>query len=162
ASGSNSSAKAATAKKSASPSARESRSMADTDEKAPKADKPKAAKGEKPEKGDKAKQAQQAPKGGKAAKGEAADKGQKAEGGDHQGAQVDRHLQGARRPGDRLQGDAAQDPHVRVRRPAGEHRAAARARLPRAVAQKFRRARQLYHRHQGAPDFPGDRLRQGH
>ena len=40
------------------------------------------------------------------------------EGGDHQGAQVDRHLQAARRPGDRLQGDAAQDAHVRVRRPA--------------------------------------------
>ena len=54
------------------------------------------------------------------------------EGGDHQGAQVDRDLQAARRPGDRLQGHAAQGAHVRIPRPADQHRAAARARLPRA------------------------------
>ena len=35
--------------------------------------------------------------------------------------------------------------HVRVPRPAGEHRPAARARLPRRVAQELRRARQLRH-----------------
>ena len=58
------------------------------------------------------------------------------EGGDHQGAQVDRHLQAARGPADRLQGDAAQDAHVRVPRPAGDHRAAARARLPRAQSRR--------------------------
>ena len=66
------------------------------------------------------------------------------EGGDHQVAQVDRDLQAARRPGDRLQGDAAQDPHVRVPRPPGQHRAAARARLPRPQSQELRRPRQLH------------------
>ena len=60
----------------------------------------------------------------------------RAEGGDHQGAQVDRHLQAARRPGDRLQGDAAQGAHVRVPRPADQHRAAAGARFPRPVSPK--------------------------
>ena len=65
------------------------------------------------------------------------------EGGHHQGAQVDRDLQAARRPGDRLQGHAAQDAHVRVHRPAGQYRAAARARLPRAESEELRRPRQL-------------------
>ena len=36
------------------------------------------------------------------------------ESGDHRGAQVDCDVQGARRPGDRLQGDAAQIAHVRI------------------------------------------------
>ena len=45
--------------------------------------------------------------------------------------EVDRHLQAARGHADRRQGHAAQEPHVRVRRPAGEYRAAPRARLPR-------------------------------
>ncbi len=58
------------------------------------------------------------------------------EAGHHQGAQVDRDLQAARRPGDRLQGHAAQEADVRVRRPAGEHRAAARARFPRAQSRR--------------------------
>ena len=53
-----------------------------------------------------------------------------------QGAEVDRHLQAARGHADRRQGDAAAEPHVRVRRPAGEHRAAARARLPRAQSRR--------------------------
>ncbi len=52
-------------------------------------------------------------------------------------------------------------PHVRVHRPPGHHRAAARARLPRSQSQELRRPRQLHARHQGAPHFPGDRLRQG-
>ena len=83
------------------------------------------------------------------------------EAGDHQGAQVDRDLQGAREHADRLQGDAAQDAHVRVPRPAGQHRAAARARLPRPQSEELRRPRQLRARHQGAHRVPGDRLRQG-
>ena len=58
------------------------------------------------------------------------------EGRHHQVAQVDRHLQAARRPGHRLQGDAAQDADVRVHRPADQHRAAARARLPRAQSRR--------------------------
>jgi hypothetical protein len=53
------------------------------------------------------------------------------EAGDHQGPQGDRDLQGPREHADRLQGDAAQDAHVRVHRPTGDHRAAARPRLPR-------------------------------
>ena len=210
-------AKGATARRCASPSARESRSMADKDEKAPKAER--APKGGKPEQGGKATRASRRsrPKGGKAptrarrsrtaarspkpkrpeqrvtprlrthfdevvrkklteqfgyknpmqvpvlekvvinmgigegvndrkkVENAAADlaliAGQKA--GDHQGAQVDRHLQAARRPGDRLQGHAAQDAHVRVRRPADQHRAAARARLPRPQPEELRRPRQL-------------------
>ena len=47
------------------------------------------------------------------------------------------------RHADRRQGHAAQGAHVRVPRPAGEHRAAARARLPRPQPEELRRARQL-------------------
>ena len=54
---------------------------------------------------------------------------------------------------DRLQGHAAQGAHVRVPRPPGEHRAAARARLPRAQSEELRRPRQLFARHQGAHRF---------
>ena len=43
-------------------------------------------------------------------------------------------VQAARRPVDRLHGDAARRPHVRIFRPAGERGAAARARFPRRVA----------------------------
>ena len=64
----------------------------------------------------------------KAAEELAAITGQKAA--DPQGAQVDRELQAAPGPGDRRHGDAARRPHVGVPRPAGERRAAARARLP--------------------------------
>ncbi len=67
-----------------------------------------------------------------------------------QGAQVDRHLQGPRRYGDRRQGDAARRPHVRVRGPAGDDRAAARQGLPGPQPQELRRARQLRHGAQGA------------
>ena len=74
----------------------------------------------------------------------------RAEAGDHQGAQVDRHLQAARGHADRRQGDAAPEPHVRVRRPAGEHRAAARARLPRAEPEELRRPGQFHPRAEGA------------
>ena len=45
--------------------------------------------------------------------------------------QVDRAVQAARRPVDRLHGDAARRPDVRVFRPPGERGAAARARFPR-------------------------------
>ena len=86
-----------------------------------------------------------------AAEAMAAIAGQKA--GHHQVAQVDRDLQAARRPGDRLQGHAAQGAHVRIPRPPGEHRAAARARLPRAQSEELRRPRQLLARHQGAHRF---------
>src|SRR5436190_1063128 len=44
---------------------------------------------------------------------------------------VARQVQDPRGPGDRLQGDTAQDADVRVPRPAGDDRAAAGARLPR-------------------------------
>ena len=82
------------------------------------------------------------------------------EAGDHQGAQVDRHLQAARGHADRRQGHAAQGPHVRVPRPADHHRAAARARLPRPEPEELRRPRQLRHGHEGAHRVPGDQLRQ--
>ena len=59
-------------------------------------------------------------------------------------------LQGAREHADRLQGDAAQDPDVRVPRPPGHHRAAARPRLPRPEPEVLRRPRQLRAGHQGA------------
>ena len=55
---------------------------------------------------------------------------------------------------DRLQGHAAQGAHVRIPRPPGEYRAAARPRLPRAQSEELRRPRQLFARHQGAHDFP--------
>ena len=55
----------------------------------------------------------------------------------------------------------AQDAHVRVPRPPGDDRAAARARLPRPRPEVVRRARQLRARHQGAHRFPRNRLRQG-
>jgi large subunit ribosomal protein L5 len=79
----------------------------------------------------------------------------------HQGAQVDCDLQAARRSGDRLQGHAAQGADVRIPRSADQHRAAARARLPRPQSEELRRPRQLFARHQGTHHFPGDRLRQG-
>ena len=59
----------------------------------------------------------------------------RAEAGDHQGAQVDRGVQAARRHGDRLHGDAARRPHVRISRPPGERGAAARPRFPRRLDQ---------------------------
>ena len=58
--------------------------------------------------------------------------------------EVDRDLQAARGHADRLQGDAAPRPHVRIPRPAGEHRAAARARLPRPVAARASTGRGNY------------------
>ena len=58
-------------------------------------------------------------------------------------AQVDRHLQGARRHDARRQGDAARRPHVRVPRPLRHHRAAAREGLPRPEPEELRRPRQL-------------------
>ena len=69
-----------------------------------------------------------------------------AEAGDHAGAEVDRDLQAARGHAHRRQGDLAQEPHVRVRRPAGEHRAAAGAGLPRAEPEELRWPRQLFAR----------------
>ena len=59
------------------------------------------------------------------------------------GAQVGRQLQAARGHADRLQGDLAPAAHVRVPRPADQHRPAARPRLPRRVAEELRRPRQL-------------------
>ena len=61
----------------------------------------------------------------------------------HARPQGDLDLQGAREHADRRQGDAAQDAHVRVPRPPGHDRAAARARLPRPRSEVVRRARQL-------------------
>ena len=59
------------------------------------------------------------------------------EAGGHQGAQGHRRLQDPRGLSDRLHGDAAPGADVRVPRPLRDHRAAARARLPRHL----RRAR---------------------
>ena len=64
---------------------------------------------------------------------------------DHARPQVDRHLQAARRHGDRRQGDAARRPHVRVPRPPGDDRAAAGEGLPRAQREELRWSRQLRH-----------------
>ena len=61
--------------------------------------------------------------------GRGARRDHRPEGGDPQGAQVDRELQAAPGPGDRLHGDAARHAHVGVLRPARERGAAARARL---------------------------------
>ena len=66
-------------------------------------------------------------------RGERADADRRPEAGDHQGQEIDRGVQAARRHADRLHGDAARRPHVRVSRPPGERRAAARARLSRRV-----------------------------
>src|SRR5262249_9124045 len=60
----------------------------------------------------------------------------------------------------RLQGHAAQDAYVRVRRLADQHCAAARARFSWAVAEELRRRRKLHDRHQGTHHLSGDRLRQ--
>ena len=62
----------------------------------------------------------------------------------------DRVLQGARRSGDRLQGDAARRAHVRVPRPSDQHRDAAHPRFPRRLAALLRRPRQLQPRREGA------------
>ena len=63
-------------------------------------------------------------------------------------------VQAARRHVDRLHGDAARRPHVRIFRPPGERGAAARPRFPRRVARKsLRRPRQLYAGHQGPVDL---------
>ena len=67
----------------------------------------------------------------------------RAEAGDHEGAQVDRQLQAARRHADRRQSDPAQAAHVRIPGPSGHHRAAARAGLPRPVAEELRWAMEI-------------------
>src|ERR1043165_6139230 len=72
----------------------------------------------------------------------------------------DGQLQGPRRLSGRLHGDAARRAHVRVLRPAGEHRHAAHPRLPRRIEPRLRRPGQLQPRLQGADHLPGDRLRQ--
>ena len=59
------------------------------------------------------------------------------EAGGHQGAQGHRRLQDPRGLPDRLHGDAAPGAHVRVPRPLRDHRAAARARLPRHLGRAF-------------------------
>ena len=74
--------------------------------------------------------------------------------------QVDRRLQGARGHADRRQGHAAQGSACTSSSTGWSHRAAARARLPRAEPEELRRPRQLRHGHQGAHHFPGDQLRQ--
>src|ERR1019366_323022 len=142
---SSSSARGKTAKRCASPSVLESRSMADTQQntepKKPK--KPKVAKDS------------DAPKVKKPR--ERSDYVARLK---THFAQVDRHLQAARRPGHRLQSDTAQGAHVRLHRPAGKYRAAAYPRLPRAQSEELRRPRQLQPRHQGTHRVPGDRFRQ--
>ena len=77
------------------------------------------------------------------------------------GEEGDRRIQDPQGPADRLQGDAAQGAHVRVPGPAGHHRDAARARLPRHRRQGLRRARQLRDGNEGADRVPGDQLRPG-
>ena len=73
--------------------------------------------------------------------------GQKADGAPRH--QVDRAVQAAPGHAGRRHGDAARRADVRVPRPPDQHRAAARARLPRRVAEGLRRPRQL---HDGAAD----------
>ena len=86
--------------------------------------------------------------------------GQKA--GDHQVAQGDRDLQAARRAcRSACKVTLRKAAHVRIPRPAGQHRAAAHPRLPRAQSEELRRPRQLRAGHQGAHRVPRDRLRQG-
>ena len=80
------------------------------------------------------------------------------EAGDHQGEEVDRPVQAARRHADRLQGHPAPRPHVRVPRPARDDRAAARPRFPRAQRQVVRRPRQLRHGPEGTDRVPRDQL----
>ncbi len=58
--------------------------------------------------------------------------------------QVDRAVQAAPGHADRRHGDAARRADVRVPRPPDQHRAAARPRLPRRVAEGLRRPRQLH------------------
>ena len=53
------------------------------------------------------------------------------------------------------------EPDVGVPRPADQHRAAARARLPRRADEELRRPRQLHPGHPRPPDLPRDRLQQG-
>ena len=68
---------------------------------------------------------------------------QRPEADHHQGEEVDRGVQAARRHEHRRQGDAARRADVRVPRQAVQRRAAAYPRLPRAAAQVVRRPRQL-------------------
>ena len=58
------------------------------------------------------------------------------EAGDHEGEEIDRGVQAARRHGDRHHGHAARRPHVRVSGPPAERGAAPRARFPRRVVRK--------------------------
>ena len=64
-------------------------------------------------------------------RGQRTDADRRPEAGDHEGDEIDRAVQAARGPVDRLHGDAARRPHVRIFRPAGERGAAARPRFPR-------------------------------
>ena len=93
--------------------------------------------------------------------GGAAGRHHRPEAGRHQGAEVDRELQAAPGPEHRRDGDAARRPHVRVPRPPGHRRAAARPRLQGRVAQGLRRQGQLHARHPRADHLPRDQLRQG-
>ncbi len=85
----------------------------------------------------------------------------RTEAGGHQGEEIDRRFQAARRYVDRLHGDAARRPHVRVSRSPDERGAAACARLPRRFAEIVRWPRELYARVEGSVDLPRDRLQQG-
>ncbi len=76
-----------------------------------------------------------------------------------QGQQGDRDLQAAPGPADRRQGDAARRAHVRVPRPADQHRDAAHPRLPRRLAALVRRPWQLQPGHQGTDHLPRDPVR---
>ena len=89
------------------------------------------------------------------------DRDRRSEAGHHEGEEVDRGVQAARRHADRLHGDAARRPDVRVLRPSGERGSAPRSRFPRRIREVLRRPRQLHAGHQRPVDLPGDRLQQG-
>ena len=68
----------------------------------------------------------------------------RSEAGGHQSEEVDCRVQIARRHVDRLHGDSARRPHVRIFRPPDECRAAACARFSRCFTEVLRWPRQLY------------------
>ena len=79
----------------------------------------------------------------------------------HQGQEVHRGLQGARRHAHRRDGHAARRQDVRVPRPPDLDRSAPRARLPRRLVEELRRPRQLHARPARPAHLRRDRLREG-
>ena len=85
----------------------------------------------------------------------------RAEGGRPPRHEVDRAVQAAPGHAGRCDGHAARRADVRVPRSPDQHRAAARARLPRCVAEGVRWPRQLHDGSAGSAAVPGDRLHEG-